>query len=214
MDEINRRLAEAVTGMDAEETRRLARLVIDEGLSPISAIENGLAVGMTEVGRLFVAGEIFVPEVLVAAQAMYAGFNLLKEKVPVIALASKGTVIIGVVEHDVHDIGKNIVRLMIEASGFRVVDLGRGVPGRKFLEAALAEQNPIVALSTLMTTTMKYMSATTELLHRELPGIRVMVGGAPVSSGWAAASGADFYGANAREAVIGVHKLAEIPLPL
>jgi len=213
MDDLNQQLAGAVIRMDSAEVRRLATLVIHQGLSPVDAIEHGLAVGMNEVGRRFVCGDYFVPEVLVAAQAMYAGFDLLKEYVPRDSLKSKGTVVIGVVERDVHDIGKNIVKLMIEAAGFRVVDLGKSASAQKFLDVAREENAEIVALSTLMTTTMERMAKTVELLRSEAPEIKIMVGGAPISARWAASVGAHFYGANARDAVIGAHTLAGVPIP-
>jgi len=211
-NELYAKLAEAVAGMDAASVRSLAVQALAEGLPAEHAIEYGLAAGMNEVGRRFACGDYYVPEGVVAAQAMNAGFEILKEKVSREALPNKGTVVIGVARRDVHDIGKNIVRLMIEASGFAVIDLGRSAPPEKFAETAVSARAQIVAVSTLMTTTLDSVAQTAELIKRDHPEIKLMVGGAPVTSAWAKGIGADFYGANAREAVVGAHQLAGVPL--
>ncbi len=212
MSEIYQKMAEAVVKMKAEEVQKLARRVLDEGLPPEVAIEKGLAAGMNEVGRLFAAKEYFVPEVLVCSRAMYAGFDILKDKVVAGKIARKGTVIIGVVDGDFHDIGKNIVKLMLEASGFRLVDLGKNVSADQFISSLNAEKPDIVALSTLMTTTMDSMAEIVAFLNKENPEIKTMIGGAPVNPDFARSIQAHYYGENAREAVVGAHELLGIPL--
>ncbi|HDH57314.1 MAG TPA: cobalamin-binding protein [Bacteroidetes bacterium] len=212
MSEIYQKMAEAVVKMKAEEVQKLARRVLDEGLPPEVAIEKGLAAGMNEVGRLFAAKEYFVPEVLVCSRAMYAGFDILKDKVVAGKIARKGTVLIGVVDGDFHDIGKNIVKLMLEASGFRLVDLGKNVSADQFISSVNAEKPDIIALSTLMTTTMDSMAEIVALLNKENPEIKTMIGGAPVNPDFARSIQAHYYGENAREAVVGAHELLGIPL--
>ena len=177
------------------------------GLPPEDAIQIGLAVGMKEVGRLFAAKEYFVPEVLVCAKTMYVGFDILKDKVVAGKISSKGTVVIGVVDGDFHDIGKNIVKLMLEASGFRIVDLGKNVTLDSFRRTVDAEQPDIVALSTLMTTTMDSMEEIVHALNQSYPDLKIMIGGAPVSGDFAGSVGAHFYGEDAARAVDGAHQL-------
>jgi methanogenic corrinoid protein MtbC1 len=205
--ELHRRLAEAVVGMKPELVKSLAIQAIAEGYPAETAIEKGLAAGMNEVGRLFSAKEYFVPEVLVCAKAMYAGFDILKEKVVKEKLLNKGTIVIGVVEGDFHDIGKNIVKLMLEAAGFRMVDLGKNVSIDSFSLAVEIQKPAIVALSTLMTTTMDKMGEITSQLTGNWDKLMIMVGGAPVQSDFARSIGAHFYGQDAHQAVIGAHKL-------
>lgn len=209
---IYEKLAKAVVEMKAAEVKLLALQVLEQGLPAGEAIQKGLAVGMQEVGRLFSCRDYFVPEVLVSARAMYTGFNILKPKVIEGAVASKGTIIIGVVEGDYHDIGKNIVKLMLEASGFRLVDLGKNVTCDAILQAVAEEKPLIVALSTLMTTTMDSMEVVVTRLLKEYPEIKIMIGGAPVNQDYADAIGAHFYGEDVNQAIKGAHKLAGIPL--
>ena len=193
--------------MKAEEVISLSNRVLKEGYPPEEAIEKGLTAGMNEVGRLFAAKEYFVPEVLVCAKAMYGGFDILKEKVVEGKVSFKGAVIIGVVEGDFHDIGKNIVKLMLEASGFKMIDLGKDVSSDTFLKICEREKPAIVALSTLMTTTMENMQAITTILLEKFPEAKIMVGGAPVNEDFSRSIGAHFYGEDARDAVAGAHEL-------
>jgi len=209
MSELYRQLADAVVKMQADEVARLANLALQQGLPPETAIELGLAAGMNEVGRLFACKEYFVPEVLVCARAMYKGFDILKEKLVEGKLATKGKIVIGVVEGDFHDIGKNIVKLMLEAAGFNLIDLGKNVPCGRFLDACAQEQPRITALSTLMTTTMESMEDITFNIKGQFPEVKIMVGGAPVNSDFAQAIGAHFYGADAKEAVDGALRLIQ-----
>lgn len=194
-------LARAVVKMDEEAVVQLCREAIQAGMQPQEIIEQGLAKGMDEVGSLFAAGEYFVPEVVVCSDVMYAGLNYLKPLM-LKEMKPKGRVLIGVVEGDTHDIGKNIVVMMLEAAGFEIYDLGRNVPLREFSLKAVEVDADIVALSSLMTTTMEGMKAVVEDL-RTCSGRRrfVMVGGAPVSYAFAERIGADGYSPNANGAV-------------
>ena len=210
MSEIYRELAKAVVAMNTTEVERLAQKVLDEGLPAAEAIQLGLAAGMNEVGRLFAAKEYFVPEVLVCSKAMYAGFDILKGKVVEGALTNKGTIVIGVVDGDFHDIGKNIVKLMLEAAGFRLIDLGKNVTLDKFVETVNKEKPSIVALSTLMTTTMDSMEIIVKSFNESNSEIKLMIGGAPVNQDFANSIGAHFYGEDASEAVKGAHQLMGI----
>ncbi len=213
MEQIYQQLAESVVQMRAGEVRKLALRVIEEGIPPEDAIQKGLAAGMYRAGELFAAKEYFVPEVLVCARAMYAGFDLLKDKVAKDSTAGKGAIVIGVVEGDHHDIGKNIVKLMLEASGFRLIDLGKNAAKAAFLDAVRAENADLVALSTLMTTTMESMEAIVNDLKSEFPNLKLMVGGAPVDYDFAESIGAHFCGKDAQEAVKGAHRLLNIEAP-
>jgi len=206
--EIYQQLASAVVGMKADEVKRLSRLALEQGLPADEAIEKGLAAGMNEVGRLFAAKEYFVPEVLVCAKAMYEGFDILKDKVVKGKITDKGAIVIGVVEGDFHDIGKNIVKLMLEAAGFRIIDLGKNVRPEKFLNALQNDKNiSIAALSTLMTTTMENIEAIARKLLEVNQDLKIMVGGAPVNQDFARHIGAHFYGEDARQAVLGARQL-------
>jgi len=210
LEDIYRRLAAAVVAMQIDKVYQLAQEVLEKGYPPEEAIQQGLTTGMNEVGRLFAAKKYFVPEVLVCAKAMYAGFDILREKVVEGKIASKGTIVIGVVDGDYHDIGKNIVKLMLESSGFSIIDLGKNVTLEDF-STTVADKNPaIVALSTLMTTTMDSMAEIVISLKENHPDLKLMVGGASVNSDFARSVGAHFYGENASEAVEGAHHLVGI----
>jgi len=212
LNELYQKLAAAVVAMNIDEVRLLSEQSLLEGYPPEDAIQLGLTAGMSEVGRLFEAKEYFVPEVLVCARAMYAGFDILKKEVVTSKIVNKGTILIGVVDGDFHDIGKNIVKLMLEASGFRIVDLGKNVTLDQF-KAAVENENPaIVALSTLMTTTMDSMENIVSSLMKDSPTLKYMVGGAPLNNDFAVSIGAHFYGENAAEAVKGAHILTGISL--
>ncbi|MBU1650970.1 corrinoid protein [bacterium] len=212
MSELYTKLSDAVVAMKADDVKQLAQQVLAEGLAPEQAIEQGLAAGMNRVGELFAAKEYFVPEVLVCSRAMYAGFDILKDHVVEGAINNKGTIAIGVIDGDFHDIGKNIVKLMLEAAGFRMIDLGKNVTLDRFSEAVDRENPRIIALSTLMTTTMDSMLEITAKLLQKKPDLKVMVGGAPVDTDFAESIGAHFYGGDARAAVIGAHQLLGLSL--
>jgi methylmalonyl-CoA mutase cobalamin-binding domain/chain len=207
-DGLNRLLAEAVVAMKPALVAELARQVVAQGLSAQAAITHGLAAGMRRMGERYAAKECFVPEVLLASRAMYAGFDILKAHVGG-AVRSRGRVVLGVVQGDIHDIGKNIVKVMVEAAGFEVVDLGRNVPVEAFVRAA-DEGAQVLGMSSLMTTTMPRMGKVVEALDRAglRPGLKVIVGGAPVSAEFARRIGADAQAADAHAAVLEIERLA------
>jgi len=201
-DEILSEIILALVNMDSETVVKLAKRSLEAGIPPEITIENGLSRGMEKVGELFASGEYFVPEVVVCADALYAGLNILKPAA-LKQIRPKGRIVIGVVEGDTHDIGKNIVAMMLEAAGFDVIDLGRNVPLPAFSQKAVESDADIVALSSLMTTTMEGMKTVIDDL-RGLPDKRyryVIVGGAPVSKAFAAKIGADGYATDAAGAV-------------
>ena len=204
-------LAQAVVALKPELVTELARRAIEEKITPDTVMTEGLARGMKLVGEKFAAREYFVPEVLLAARAMYAGFDIVKERMGnrEWAMGRKGKVALGVVQGDIHDIGKNIVRVLVQASGFEVVDLGRNAPDSAFVRAA-EDGCRIVGLSSLMTTTMPRMAGVIAALdkaglHKDT---RVIVGGAPVNQAFADTIGADGYAPDAHSAVKLIEELA------
>jgi 5-methyltetrahydrofolate--homocysteine methyltransferase len=176
---------------------------IDAGLPPGDILNKGMVDAMAEVGRLFEEGEYFVPEMLIAARAMQSGLALLKPHLIEADIESAGKVAIGTVKGDLHDIGKNLVGMMLEGAGFEVLDLGTDVTPEKFVETVQDGGVDIIALSALLTTTMPSMKATIDALKVE--GIRdqvkVMIGGAPVTDAYANQIGADGYSPDASRAV-------------
>ena len=185
-------LKDAVINFEEEKAREYAKKALENGMDPQKAIFDGLAAGMEVVGGLFQKGEYFVPEVLMSADALYAGLDILKPHVKVSDKSRvKGQVVIGTVEGDVHDIGKNIVKLMFEIAGFTVHDLGKDVPLDRFVEEQLKTDSEIVALSAMMTTTMTGMKKVIEKIRAKNPKVKIMIGGAPVTEQTAKAYGAD-----------------------
>jgi methylmalonyl-CoA mutase cobalamin-binding domain/chain len=202
-------LAEAVTTMKPELVAELARKVLEQGLSPQDAMTQGLAVGMRRMGEKFAAKECFVPEVLLASKAMYAGFDILSKATSYHPQAARAKVALGVVQGDIHDIGKNIVKVMVQAAGFEVVDLGRNVPLPEFVKAA-ENGVEVLGISSLMTTTMPRMGKVVDALDKAglRPGVKVIVGGAPVTGQFARNIGADGFAADAHAAVLEIERLA------
>jgi dimethylamine corrinoid protein len=207
MSEVNQRLfqelSDAVVDMDEDKAVATAHEVVELGVDAYLAIEQGLSAGMERAGVLFDEEEYFIPELLMCSDAMYAGMDVLKPHLRLDGVAEKHKVVIGVVEGDTHDIGKNLVKIMLETSGFEVTDLGRDIPPARFVEKAKEIGAGIIALSTLMTTTMDGMAAVIRQLSEE--GIRerfkVIVGGGPLSQGFADRIGADGYAVNAADAI-------------
>lgn len=197
-----RNLSDAVVDMDEEGAVAAAEESLADGVDPYEAIQNGLSDGMARAGQLFEEEEYFIPELLMCSDAMYAGLDVLKPHLKQSG-DKKGTVVIGVIEGDTHDIGKNMVRIMFETGGFEVHDLGRDVPPQSFVDKAREVRADIIALSTLMTTTMDGMGTVVRLLDEEggRNGVKVMVGGGPISAGFARRIGADGYAVNAADAV-------------
>lgn len=203
MTEIFEKLTQAVVDMEEDDVVELANQCIEEGIDAFEAIDKGLTPGMEQAGKLFEEEEYFVPELLSCADAMNAGIEVLKPHIVSDDSGVKPKVIIGVIEGDTHDIGKNLVKLMMETSGFDVVDLGRDIPAEDFVNEAVAQKAEIICISTLMTTTMDTIGDVITLLKDK--GIRdqfkIMVGGGPASPAFATKIGADGYSRNAAEAV-------------
>jgi dimethylamine corrinoid protein len=195
--------------MDDSNVEKLVREALKQGLEPIEILENGLIAGMKEVGQLFARKEYYVPEVLLASESFYVGFNIINPMIKKTSHQPKARIVMGVVEGDIHDIGKNIVKVMLEASGFEVIDLGRDTPISEFITAVEREKPKILALSSLMTTTMTHMKdVIQELNNRTLRDtVKVVVGGAPLNEEFAQKIGADGYGRDAAAAVKLIQKI-------
>ncbi|MFL0194714.1 corrinoid protein [Clostridium sp. WILCCON 0269] len=202
-EQIFKNLSDSVVNMEEEETSMLANKVVEEKIDAYEAIEKGLSDGMNRAGKLFEEEEYFVPELLMCSDAMYAGLNILKPYLKKAENENKYKVVIGVVEGDTHDIGKNLVKLMLETAGFEIIDLGRDVPAQKFIDEAKDAGADIIAISSLMTTTMDTMEEVIKILKKDnmRHKFKVMVGGGPVSQNFADKIGADGYSINASEAV-------------
>ncbi|NLW91772.1 MAG: cobalamin-binding protein [Syntrophomonadaceae bacterium] len=200
--EILGRLAAAVRDMDSEAVVALVNDSLEMGITPVEVIHDGLARGMEEAGVLFEKKEYFIPEILLCSDAMQAGLAVLAPHLVHDEGKEGETIVIGVVEGDIHDIGKNLVKMMLEVAGYQVIDLGRDVPAPAFVEAVRETQARFVCLSTLMSTTMRQMENVIEqLLAEKLPyQLKIMVGGGPVSQDYADRIGAS-YAENAIEAV-------------
>ncbi|MDR1142063.1 MAG: corrinoid protein [Planctomycetaceae bacterium] len=193
----------AVVNMEEELSVQLSKEAVEFGYDAFEAIDQGLAKGMEQAGRFFDEGEYFVPELLMCADALNAGVEILKPYIKTEQHEEKHKIVIGVIAGDTHDIGKNLVKLMLSSAGFEVIDLGRDVPPSVFVEQAVKENAKIIMISSLMTTTMDGMADVINLLNEK--GIRnefkVAVGGGPVSRRFADKIGADGYSSNANQAI-------------
>jgi dimethylamine corrinoid protein len=202
-EEILKDLADGVLNLNEELAVTAAHDVIATGLDVYDAISNGLVVGMNKAGQLYEEEEYFVPELLICSDAMYAALEILKPYLKKEDAKVKLGCVIGVVQGDTHDIGKNLVKIMLDVAGFEVHDLGRNVPLADFIERAKEVNAALICMSTLMTTTMDGMATVIEMLKEE--GIRdrfkVMIGGGPISQAFANKIGADGYADNASSAV-------------
>jgi dimethylamine corrinoid protein len=201
--EILKALHEAVAQFEEEDAAKWAKIALEEGIDPFLATMEGLAAGMMEAGEKYNCKEYFVPELLLCADALYAGLGILKPAVEASGRQSevKGSIVLGVVEGDVHDIGKNLVKLMFEVAGWTVHDLGKDVPLDKFVEEQIRTDSDIVGISALMTTSMLAMPEVIKRLRAKNPKVRIMLGGAPVSPEVAEKYGADGYARTAGTAV-------------
>jgi len=204
-DAILKQLAECIVDFDEQSGFEAIQQGLAEGISPVEMIEKGLSTGMLEVGTRFEDGEVFLPQVMMASTLMTKLVAKLQAEIPAGEKAeSSGKVVLGTVEGDVHDIGKNIVKVLLQANGFEVYDLGRDAPLTSFIEKAQEVDADIVASSALMTGTMQFQATIEQMLKDA--GIRdkvkTMVGGAPCTDHWAAKIGADAYAENASEAVL------------
>jgi 5-methyltetrahydrofolate--homocysteine methyltransferase len=201
--EILEKISESLQRGEHEQVAQLTKQAIDAGLSATKILNDGLLPGMAVIGRRFGAHEIFLPEMLLAARAMNAGIDLLKPLFIAGEMPTQGKVVIGTVKGDLHDIGKNLVGIMLKGAGFEVVDVGSDVAAEVFVDAAEAEKASVVGLSALLTTTMTGMKEVVDLVKaRGLQDkVKIIVGGAPLSKAFADEIGADAYGYDAGNAV-------------
>lgn len=192
---------QAVVRFDPAGVKDAVQSEIDRGTPVDTILDIGLIAALDEVGKKFSEGELFVPEMLMAAQAMKGGVALLKPFLTDATASAKGTIVIGTVKGDLHDIGKNLVVIMMEGAGFKVIDLGVDVDAEQFVTAAREHNANIVALSALLTTTMAVMQTTVEAIKTAGLSVRTIIGGAPVTQAFADQIGADGFGSDAHGAV-------------
>lgn len=202
-EELIQGLSNAVLEMDEDKAVEIAQKIVDRQFDAYEAIDKGLSDGMARAGKLFEEEEYFIPELLMCSDAMYAGLEILRPHIKINSEGKKEAVVIGVVEGDTHDIGKNLVKIMLETSGYDVIDLGRDIPPGQFVTMAKEKGAKIIAISTLMTTTMDGMAEVIRILDKEniRSNYKVMIGGGPISQSFADKIGADAYASNAAEAV-------------
>ena len=201
-EELHKKLKDGVVEYEEDTVNEAAQAVLDEGLDPLDAIMNGLAAGMEKVGKLYEAQEYFVPEVLMCADALYGGLAILRPHVPDKEGGANAQVVIGSIQGDVHDIGKNLVKMMFDVAGWDVHDLGRDVPLESFVEEQLRTDSEVVAMSAMMTTTMLGMKKVIAMIKEKNPNVAIMLGGAPVTQDVANLFGADGYAESAGNAVV------------
>ena len=190
-----------------KEVERLTMEALDEDQAPGAILEQGLIAGMNVIGERFKRNECFVPEVLLSARAMKAGMAILKPLLADTGVKPIAKVVLGTVKGDQHDIGKNLVGMMLEGAGFEVFDLGVNTPKERFVEAAKEKSADIVAMSALLTTTMPQMKGVIEALKSEGLSVKIMVGGAPVTQGFADEIQADGFG---KDGALAVEKAKEL----
>jgi 5-methyltetrahydrofolate--homocysteine methyltransferase len=207
-----REIYELVVVGDAPAVERLVQQAVEQGVGPRQIIADSLVPAMTEVGARFERAEFFVPEMLAASRAMEAGLGVLRPLLVGEDVRSAGRVVIGTVQGDVHDLGKNLVSTMLAGAGFEVEDLGADVAPERFVEAVRRDGTDILAMSALMTTTMPAMARTVEALVAAgvRGGVKVLVGGAPLSDAYGEEIGADGYAADASSAVREARQLLQV----
>jgi len=201
-------LSESLIALDEQRVLDLTQQALDAGAEPIAVINDGLTPGMDEVGKRFESGDYFLPELLIAADVFKSAVAIVKPHLTE-AVATKGTVVLGTVEGDIHDIGKNIVALALETSGYEVIDLGIDVPVARFAEEQLARGAHIVGASAMITSTLPALRRVVEDVKTRSPGAKVLIGGAPVTPALVAEYGSDAYAGDAIEAVRVVDKLLQ-----
>ena len=194
-------LKQGVINFDEEKVKVAAQQVLDEGYMPLEAIMDGLAAGMEVVGDLYEQHEYFVPEVLMCADALYAGLAILRPHVPKKEGEARAQVVIGSIQGDVHDIGKNLVKMMFDVAGWQVHDLGRDVLLENFVKEQIRTDAEVVAISAMMTTTMLGMRKVIKMIKEVNPNVAIMLGGAPMTRDVSKLFGADGYAESAGNAV-------------
>lgn len=195
-------LGQAIIGGKNKEAKAFTQQALDQGESAVHIVDHVLIPAMAMVGEKFKCGEVFVPEMLVAARAMKEAMSLLESRLVAAGVQPKYTAVIGTVQGDLHDIGKNLVSIMWKGAGFRVIDLGTNVPAARFVAAVQEHRPHVVGLSALLTTTMLAIEKTVQALRApECPPVKVLIGGAPVTQGYADQIKADGYAADAATAV-------------
>jgi dimethylamine corrinoid protein len=201
--EILGELRKAVYEFEEDDAVKWSKIALEEGVDPFVATMDGLAAGMIDAGESYNNKEYFVPELLMCADALYAGLDILKPAIEASGRTAtvKGSIVLGVVEGDVHDIGKNLVKLMFDVAGWNVYDLGKDVPLDKFVEEQIRTNSEVVGLSALMTTSMLAMPEVIKRLRAKNPNVRIMIGGAPINPEVAQKYGADGYAKTASTAV-------------
>jgi len=195
-------ISEALQSGRAEKVSELVKQALNEDIIPKKILEEGLIRGMSIIGEKFKKNEVYVPEVLIAARAMHAGMDILKPKLTETGVKNIGKVVMGTVTGDLHDIGKNLVKMMLEGAGFEVVDLGVDVSADKFVEAVKEHKPNIIGMSALLTTTMVNMPEVIKALENAglRDKVKIMVGGAPITQNYADQIGADGYSSDATSA--------------
>ena len=211
-EEILKELREALVDFDEDKVVELAKVALDEGIDPFVATMDGLANGMIEVGELYNKKHYFVPELLMCADALYKGLDVLRPAIIDSGRApeTKGSIVLGVVEGDVHDIGKNLIKMMFDVAGWKVYDLGKDVPLDKFVEEQVRTDSDVVGLSALMTTSMISMPEIVKKLKEKNPKVRIMLGGAPITQEIVEKYGADGFAESAGTAVDEAIKLIKM----
>lgn len=202
-EQMLKELSDCVVDMEDEEVINVAETYLAAGYEPLDGVLNGLVNGMNRASDLYEEEEYYIPELLICSDAMYNGLDVLRPHIDKEDMGIKGKIVIGVVQGDTHDIGKNLVKIMLESAGYEVFDLGRDVPLQAFVDKVREENADVLALSTLMSTSMTNMGEIVKLV--EASGMRdrvkIVIGGAPVSWEFARKIGADGYSSNAVEAV-------------
>jgi len=203
MEKVIEQIKDCILSFDRGSINDRVQEALDASIEPQRVLNEGMIAAMAEVGRLFEEGEFFVPEMLVAARTMQTGMTLLKPQLVQSGVKSAGKVALGTVKGDLHDIGKNLVGMMLEGAGFEVIDLGVDVPPEKFVEAVQSANVRVIGLSALLTTTMPNMKSTISALKEAglRNNVRVMLGGAPITDAYAREVEADGYAPDASRAV-------------
>ena len=214
-EELLQKLSDCVFEMEDEEVIDVAKEYAEAGYDPLEGILKGLVNGINRASDMYEREEYFIPELLICSSAMYNALDVLRPLIPKEKSGGKCKVVIGVARGDTHDIGKNLVKIMLESANYEVIDLGRDVPVEDFVNTAKKEGAKVIGLSTLMSTSMNNMAKVVDMLKQEgiKDQIKVIVGGGPISQSFADKIGADGYSVNAAEAVKLVDRLVGEPIP-